>query len=220
MSRTIVELTAEHLAACAAPCATCLFWELDPVRRARVGADAPTAKATWLEEVSREWGAPGRVLFVDDALVGYVAYAPPAYLPGSAALPTAPVSADAVLMTNLYLAPGWQGVGLGRVLVQAMAADLVRRGGIRAVEAFGDRRGSGRCLPPEGFLTAVGFRTQRAHTASPRMRMDLRTALTWRDEVGAAARRLAGAVRPATAPSRRPVPEATRTVLPGAGQAR
>ena len=66
------------------------------------------------------------------------------------------------------------------MLVQGMARDLIERGGIHAVEAFGDTRGPGRrrraaCLTPVDFLTSVGFKTQRAHATTPRMRMDLRT---------------------------------------------
>ena len=41
-----------------------------------------------------------RVLLVDDEPVGYLVYAPAAYVPGAAAFPTAPVSPDAVLMTT------------------------------------------------------------------------------------------------------------------------
>ena len=47
------------------------------------------------------------------------------------------------------------------------------------MEAFGDTRGrAGRCVMPADFLTSVGFKTQRAHATTPRMRMDLRTALS------------------------------------------
>jgi hypothetical protein len=80
-----------------------------------------------------------------------------------------------------------------------MARDLIERGGIRAVEAFGDTRGAGRCVLPVDFLGSVGFKTQRAHGATPRMRMDLRAALSLKDEVEAALERLVGAVRPAKA---------------------
>ena len=51
-------------------------------------------------------------------------------------------------------------------------------------------------MVPADFLGSVGFKTQRAHGATPRMRMELRSALTWRDEVEAALERLVGAVRP------------------------
>ena len=119
-------------------------------------------------------------VLVDDRPVGYVVYVPAALRPGAAALPTAPVSPDALLMTTAYVLPEHRGGGLGRMLVQGMARDLMERGGLRAVEAFGDTRdGAGapecprRCVLPAGFLGGVGFKTQRAHGTTPRLRMDL-----------------------------------------------
>ena len=50
---------------------------------------------------------------------------------------------------------------------------------------------------PVDFLASVGFKTQRAHSTTPRMRMELRTAVTWKSPVEAALERLVGAVRPA-----------------------
>jgi hypothetical protein len=70
------------------------------------------------------------------------------------------------------------------MLVQGMAKDLVKRGGVRAVEAFGDTRNrAGRCVVPADFLLSVGFSTVRAHAVNPRMRMDLRTTLSLREEL-------------------------------------
>ena len=93
MARKIVRLTVDHLAALEAPTRDCLFWELDPVRRARVPAHERAAeKEAWLSEVLREWGSCGRVALVDDRPVGYVVYVPAALAPGASALPTAPVS--------------------------------------------------------------------------------------------------------------------------------
>lgn len=208
MSRKVVRLTVDHLADLPGPCPTCLFWELDPVRRARVeSAEASAAeKEAWLSEVLREWGSCGRVVLVDDRPVGFVVYVPAAYAPGADGFPTAPVSTDAVLLTTAYVDPLHAGGGLGRLLVQGMAGDLIRRGGIRAVEAFGTttpRLGQawGSCLVPAGFLGGVGFKTHRPHALTPRMRMELRSALTWRDEVEAAVERLIGVVRPAPAPA-------------------
>jgi hypothetical protein len=93
--------------------------------------------------------------------------------------------------------PEHAGGGLGRMLVQGMARDLIQRGGIRAVEAFGDSRDTGGCVVSADFLGGVGFKTHRPHPVHPRMRMELRSALTWRDELEAAVERLLGAVRPA-----------------------
>jgi GNAT superfamily N-acetyltransferase len=217
MSRRIGRLTLDRLDALGefdTPCRTCLFWELDPVRRARVDGPAACAeeKDAWLSEVLREWGSCGRVVLVDDRPVGYLVYAPAAFVPGAAGFPTAPVSPDAVLLTTAYVDPEYRGSGLGRMLVQGMASDLIRRGGIRAVEAFGDTRGERHCVVPADFLGSVGFKTHRPHPTTPRMRMDLRSALTWRDEVEAALEKLVGAVRPkpASAPEIRQSRRASR----------
>jgi len=225
MGRRTVPLVPDHLDALAATlpsgCGTCLVWELDPVRRGRLGAgdDVRTEeKHAWLAEVLREWGSCGRTLLVDDAPVGYVVYAPASAVPGAACLPTAPVSPDAVLMTTAYVHPAHRG-GAGRLLVQGMARDLVRRaaeGGPRAVEAFGAVGGAGAgCRVPAEFLARTGFRTQRPHPTTPRLRMDLRSTVPWRDEVEAAIERLVGVVRPAAAPAPA-LPSAlpTRTTMP------
>lgn len=210
MSRRIVRLTLDHLDELTAPCRSCLFWELDPVRRGRV-EDPCGEKDAWVSEVLRTWGSCGRVLLVDDRPVGYLVYAPESFVPGAASFPTAPVSSDAVLLTTAYVDPAFRRGGLGRMLVQGMARDLIERGGIRAVEAFGDTRGGGHCVVPVEFLGSVGFKTQRAHSTTPRMRMELRSALTWKDEVEVALERLLGAVRPAPKATRgRPSPKATR----------
>jgi GNAT superfamily N-acetyltransferase len=204
MSRKVVRLTVDHLAALEGPCRSCLFWQLDPVHRARVGDEKSAAgeKEAWVSQVLRDWGSCGRVILVDDRPVGYVIYAPDSFLPGAGAFATAPVSPDAVLLTNVWVDPEHAGGGLGRMLVQGMARDLIKRGGIKAVEAFGDTRGPGRrgsCVVPSDFLGSVGFKTQRTHGATPRMRMELRTALSLRDEVEAALERLVVAVRPSKA---------------------
>lgn len=202
MGRKVTRLTVDHLPLLPGGCGSCLAWELDPVRRGRVADDARLAeKEAWVTEVLREWGSCGRVVLVDDVLVGHLLYAPPAYVPGADAFPTAPVSPDAVLLVAAYVQPEHRG-GLGRVLVQAMARDLLARR-VRAVEAFGSHA-QRPCVLPVDFLGGVGFKTQRAHPTTPRMRMDLRNALTWRSEVGAAVERLVGAVRPAQPTAPRP----------------
>ena len=89
------------------------------------------------------------------------------------------------------------GGGIGRMLVQAMAKDLTRRG-VRAIEAFGDRRWeSPACMMPVDYLLSVGFKTIRPHHHYPRLRMELRTVLTWREDVEVALERLLGSMTPA-----------------------
>jgi GNAT superfamily N-acetyltransferase len=202
MSRKTVRLTVDHLGALPGPCRTCLFWELDAVRRERVGAEERAEeKEALVSEILRDWGSCGRVALVDDEPVGFLLYAPASYFPGSSGFPTAPIAPDAVQLAMAYVDPVHAGGGLGRMLVQGMAGDLIKRGGVGAVEAFGDTRNRhGRCVVPVDFLAAVGFKTQRPHPVTPRMRMDIRTALTWKDEVELALEKLFGAVRPAARP--------------------
>lgn len=200
MTRKIVRLEPEHLDALDAPCRACLFWEQDPVRRRRA-QDPEPLKHAWLREVLESWGPCGQVALVEGVPVGYLAYAPEGFLPGAAAFPTAPVSADAVLLTTAWVHEDHARGGLGRMMVQRMARDLVERD-VRAVEAFGDTRGNVSCRLPVDFLGAVGFTTHRAHSTTPRMRMELRAAVTWKSPVEAALERLVGAVRPVPKPTR------------------
>lgn len=210
MARTTVPLTLDLLEALDAPCHSCLFWEREPVHRDAIPEpEWAREKETWISEVLREWGSCGRVALVDGEPVGYLTYAPPAFVPGSAAFPTAPVSADAVLLTTAWVRPEFTGAGLGRLLVQGMARDLVGRDDIRAVEAFASTgvtvpgaRKSPTCVVPAEFLARVGFKTHRAHPRTPRMRMEMRSLITWRGEVEAAWERIVGVVRrPKPAPT-------------------
>ncbi|MGZ4436344.1 MAG: GNAT family N-acetyltransferase [Nocardioides sp.] len=229
MSRRLDRLTLDNLGDLPVGCRACTFWELDPVRRERaVNAGVAAAeKEAWVSQVLLEWGSCGRVAYVDGDPAGYVLYAPPAFLPGAQSFPTAPVSEDAVLLATAMVYPEYAGSGLGRALMQAVVKDLVKRGGIRALEAFGDTRvrhggrddpGYGGCVLPADYLLGVGFKTQRAHPRYPRMRLDLRSVLTWRDEVEQALERLLGAVRPARHPAPTPTHRAPR-ITDGGGEA-
>ena len=189
MPRRLAPLTRDSLDELPSPCRTCTRWELDAVHRARVeaGGGGAQAKASWLSSTLLDWGSCGQVVRVDGVVAGYALYAPPAYLPGLAAYATAPVSPDAVALAALRVEPEHAGHGLARMLVQGVAADLVRRG-VRAVEAIASADGHGaECLVPADFLLAVGFTTVRAHPRTPRMRLDLRSTAAWREDVVEAA---------------------------------
>lgn len=181
----IAALTLDTLEDLPARCRSCVFWELDLIAHSRAEEAGDTAfeKEAWLSATLLEWGSCGRVAYVDDVAAGYVVYAPPARAPRVSTFPTSPVSADAVAMLGCYVAPAYRTQGLGRRLIQALAADVARRD-TPAVEAFGAVTPTSHpCVTPVEFLQGVGFKTVRAHPQTPRLRLELRGAAGWRAEV-------------------------------------
>jgi GNAT superfamily N-acetyltransferase len=206
MGRRLAPLTLDTLPDLPHPCRKCIAWELDPVaaRRATEAGDTAFEKEAWVSATLLEWGSCGRIAYVDDNPAGFVMYAPPAFVPRSLAFPTSPVSGDAVLLMTARVLPEHTGGGLARMLVQAAAKDLTRRG-VKAVEAFGLAAGAppeeaagertNACLVPADLLLAVGFKTVRQHRRYPRLRLELKTALSWREDVEQALERILGSVR-------------------------
>ncbi|MEJ5914618.1 GNAT family N-acetyltransferase [Pseudokineococcus sp. 1T1Z-3] len=190
----------------------------------RQGGDPAFEKEAWLSRTLLEWGSCGRVAHEGGELAAFVTYAPPSLVPRSLVYPTSPVSADAVLLMTAGVLAGHRGGGLGRVLVQSAAKDLTRRG-VRAIEAFGSAgsevdadvtapegpaggrpglrdpttvrsaRLGGGCHLPAAFLLQVGFEVVAAHHRWPRLRLELRTALSWREDVERALDRILADVR-------------------------
>nr|WP_225954363.1 GNAT family N-acetyltransferase [Kibdelosporangium phytohabitans] len=181
----------------------CVFWELAPHLKEQAEAFGETEleKEAWVSSMLLEWGSCGRLVYSDKLPVGFLLYAPPNAVPRSLAFPTSPVSPDAVMLTGFHVLPEFRGGGLGRMLVQAVAKDLTRRG-VKAIESFGDAKpdeDEPSCVVPSEFLSAVGFKTVRPHARWPRLRLELRSAITWKEDVEAALERLLGTVSVTTA---------------------
>ena len=73
---------------------------------------------------------------------------------------------------------------------------------IRLLKGFQDAKfdetgeGPGRCVAPADFFVSVGFKTVRQHPRYPRLRLELRTALSWKSDVEYALERLLGSMSP------------------------
>ena len=207
----------------------CVFWEVDPaiVGRDDHLADPEFEKEAWLSMVMLEWGSCGQVANLppaEDAATeaqcqGYVLYAPPHAVPRAQRFPTAPVSADAVLLTSMGVEPGQAADGLPNSLIAQVVAELVRRG-VRALEAFGRTEQAGELLDPATadpellsvidalgdcsfdhcmieaeFLLEVGFVVVSPHRYFPRLRLELDKGLGWKAEVEEALERLLESAR-------------------------
>jgi hypothetical protein len=193
-----VNITLDNLDDLPRRCRRCVFWELDPVSRGRAeeAGDPALEKEAWISSTLLEWGSCGKIVYVDGVPGGFVLFAPPLYVPRSVAFPTSPVSADAVLLMTAHIMPEFAGGGLGRMLVQGVAKDLTRRG-VKAVEAFGDLKPEDSvCMVPADYLLSVGFKTVRPHHRYPRLRLELKSALSWREDVEVALERLLGSMTP------------------------
>ncbi|HVF04455.1 MAG TPA: GNAT family N-acetyltransferase [Frankiaceae bacterium] len=198
MSRRLASVTLDNLDDLPRRCRRCVFWELDPVARSRAeeAGDTEFEKEAWVSATLLEWGSCGKLVYVDGVPAGYVMFAPPAYVPRAVAFPTSPVSADAVLLMTGHVLPEFTGMGLGRMLVQGVAKDLIRRG-VKAVEAFGDKQWeTTACVLPADYLLSVGFKTVRPHPRFPRLRLELKTAVSWREDVEVALERLLQSMTP------------------------
>ena len=198
MARRLVTITLDNLDDLPRRCRNCVFWELGPVGmvESQEAGDPALDKEAWVSATLLDWGSCGKIVYVDSVPAGFAMFAPPSYVPRAAAFPTSPVSPDAVLLMSAHVLPEFAGGGLGRMLIQGLAKDLTRRG-VRAIEAFGDLKWeSPSCVVPADHLLAVGFKTVRPHPRWPRLRLELKTAVSWREDVEVALERLLGSMSP------------------------
>ena len=211
MSISVTALTLDSLDQLPTHARRCVFWELDPAVAAESEGftDPVFEKEAWLSTVLLEWGSCGQIVTVDGRPAGCAIYSPPGSVPRAGLFPTSPVSADAVLLTALSLDPtgdddvtdGTDVEGLASSLVQAVVADLIRRG-VRALEAFGIRRTADdvagddtpratatlkctptACMIDADFLVSVGFEVIAPHHRFPRLRLELDSDHGWKEDV-------------------------------------
>jgi hypothetical protein len=124
-------------------------------------------------------------------------YAPPGYVPRSIAFPTSPVSADAVLLMTGHVHPDFAGRRLGPAAAagRRQGPDPPRACGRsrRSATSSGSRRPA--CCRPSTCARS-GFKTVRPHHRFPRLRLELKSAVSWREDVEVALERLLGSMSP------------------------
>ncbi len=222
MSRRLENLTLDNLDDLPGRCRRCIVWELDQraAQAALRSGDPVLEKEAWVSATLLDWGSCGKIAYVDGVPAGYALFAPPVYVPRGRSFPTSPVARDAALLVTAYVHPEFGGGGIGRMLIQGVAKDLSKRN-VKAIEAFGDlktaavdetpgpaqeviapldpaeaKRSGGSCVIPAEFLLSVGFKTVRPHHRFPRLRLDLKNAISWREDVEVALERLLGTMNP------------------------
>jgi GNAT superfamily N-acetyltransferase len=202
--RDLRPLTVDRVADLAGDSALCTFWQTVPHNGHIIAREPRDVLADWVREVTADWGPPGRLAYVDGRPVGNVLVAPARYVPRLAAFPTAPSDPATLMLLTVRINPDQQGRGLRKVLVQAAVKEALRHR-VRSIDVIAARPlavGKHPCVLEAAFVENIGFRVTRDHPVYPRLRLDLRTVVTIREEAAAAVLRVLAKV-----PGVRPVPE-------------
>jgi ribosomal protein S18 acetylase RimI-like enzyme len=168
-------------------CGSCAFWESAGERLRKCGSVCdPELQEAWYRQVTDEWGECGRVAREDDEVLGFIKYAPSGYFPQASTFAAAPQDPTVPLIACLHIDPDARHHGLGSVLLRAALKDLIGRGE-RKVEAFAAAR------RPEviddspvlgfEFLSRNGFVVTRPDPHFPLMRLDLRSIVSWSENL-------------------------------------
>jgi GNAT superfamily N-acetyltransferase len=183
VARRIADLGLDTLGDLPEACRSCVFWEVGSARRGPAGAPGAAGKEAWVQATQLEWGAPGKVLYLDDEAIGYALFAPPAHLPRGRVMDRSP-SEDAILLATLWIDPEQRDAGLAKVLLIAILREVHKRGA-RALEAYGVRGGvlPATCVLPEGLLTANGFEVLHDDPQLPLLRLDMRKTVRWTESM-------------------------------------
>ncbi len=186
MGRKVADLDLKSLAELPARCRACVFWELSPTERAfAIEHDAEFEKEAWCSELSLVWGAPGKVVYVDDRLAGFALAGRVESFPRAGFFP-AKVSKDALFLATVHVMQEYQGQGIGKLLVQNIVKSA-KEHGKRAVECFADKQWQGYdCMIPAEFGHAIGFKIKRDHIRFPLLRIDIRSLAKLSESVEAA----------------------------------
>lgn len=232
MSVRVVPLELEKFHTLPSHTRRCVFWEMDRADdataqtgpyesesfdsgltdpgRTSVDYESEFDKEAWISGLLLEWGTCAQVAIESStgSVVGTAFYAPPVRVPRASRFPTAPVGADAVLLSTVTTEPGFEEVAVA--LMDAVVADVVHRG-VRAIEAFGfsgsreplerdlvglmlgngmDSDACLECVMPTQFLIDSGFETVAADLYLPRLRLELDEGLRWKSAVERALEKL------------------------------
>ncbi len=188
LHRRLRPLTVAHLNNLPGPCEGCVFWETPDPHEVRCGSACDPERARqWHSTVLREWGACGLVAFENDEVLGFIKYAPPAYLPQIANLPGRLPESRCVVLACMHIRDDARQHGLGTLLLRAALRDLVMRGE-RTVFACGVETTADMTAQPMigvDFLLRNGFNIAHPHPSYPLLRLDLKSLVAWTENIEA-----------------------------------
>lgn len=174
----IVSVNLDNLDKLPYKCSTCGYWEANEKKELGVNSAVILAKEHWYNLTISEWGSCGKMIIQDNQVVGFSQYAPPSYFPQLNFIEPGPVHDDAIFISCLFIPKTKRGGGLGKLLLNAVEKDLVKRR-YRVLETITKRTYARNPSGWTEFYLNRGFRVIKESGPSALMRLDLNTALTW-----------------------------------------
>lgn len=205
MARKMIGLSVADRDGLPARCADCIYWESPERLDMECGARCDSEfSREWVRTVAAEWGECGKVVTEDGKYLGFIKYAPPTRFPQARHMPSGPPLDDAPLISCLHIAPDARRHGLGGVLMREALRDLASRNE-KTVQAYGlAHRINLDVSPMVGveFLLRSGFTVVKAHPEVPLLKLDLKSLVSWAENVEAVLESLR---LPVAVPKRAPV---------------
>ena len=155
-------------------CKYCVYWEsLGGFDEKVEKSMAEKIKRNWFRDVSKEFGNCGFIVYLENAPIGYVQYAPARFLPRTQQYKCGPPSKDAVFLACLYIPKrALRGKGIGKYMLTHVLSDLEKRD-YKAVEAFARTTPESTPVSPLGFYLKHGFIVKREKDEFPLVRREL-----------------------------------------------
>ncbi len=172
MKIQILNLTEKTLDAVSSSCKHCVYWQHPEIANCKENNNLLTIKKEWLKNVRNEFGDCGRLLSVDDKIIGYATYAPPRYFPNLINYPVIP-EPDVIIIACLFIFKKRnRETGFGSVLLNSVLENLEERN-ITAVQVIARKNSEDNPAGPVEFYLKNGFVIQHDHPEFPILKMNL-----------------------------------------------
>lgn len=157
-----------------APCRYCLYWQTTgEFSEENLKPTMEEQKRKWLSEVNNEFGDCLKIAYFNDALAGFMQYAPAKFFPRLNEYASGPPSEDAVFISCLYiLNKELRGKGLGTTMLMNLLTEFKTKG-CKAVETFARRNSSANPSGPVKLYLKCGFRVKCERDDFPLVRLEL-----------------------------------------------
>lgn len=171
------------------PCRSCLFWQTaEKVNVPHITKDGKFRKEEWLSTTLLKWGNCASVMIEDDEVVGFAQYGLISDFPQVNNFSTGNISKDAAFLACLYILPHEQSKKKGKFLLREILKDFTMMR-FPAVETIAKRAMLNKNEFNQrniDFYLSEGFRIIQDHPVYPRLRIDLKNAVTWKEEITSA----------------------------------